>query len=208
MWRGRWCWAHRAHSVKDTDRFVKGHEVGALSDEAIDAQSQSKACALFDAPLLSAIEVGTLRGLQQIHSYLFGGLYPFAGQIRTLNIAKGGFQFALAQYLPATLRQIDQMPCDTFDAAVDKYVEMNVAHPFMEGNGRAGRVWLDRMLVSAIGQCVDWSRVGKYEYLEAMRRSVADSGELKALLRGALTDRVHDRELFVKGIDYSYYYER
>ncbi len=177
-------------------------------EETIDGRSRSKAYALFESELLEGIEVGTVRGLQQIHAYLFGGLYDFAGKIRQVNIAKGGFQFAMAQYLPNTLKHIEQMPEQTWEQIVDKYVEMNIAHPFREGNGRATRIWLDLMLKKQLGLCVDWSRVDKYAYLEAMRASVADASDLKRLLHPALTDKINDRETFMKGIDYSYYYEQ
>ena len=155
-----------------------------------------------------SIDVGTVKGLQQIHAYLFGGLYDFAGHIRTVNIAKAGFQFAMAAYLPSTLHQIEQMPENSFAEIVDKYVEMNVAHPFREGNGRSTRIWLDLMLKKNLRQCIDWSQVNKKDYLAAMTRSVADSTEIKRLLENALTDKINDRETFMKGIDYSYYYEQ
>ena len=178
------------------------------SEESIDGKSKSKAYALFESSMIESIEVGTVNGLQQIHAYLFGGLYDFAGHIRTVNIAKGGFQFAMAAYLPTTLQQIEQMPESSFAEIVDKYVEMNVAHPFREGNGRSTRIWLDLMLKKHLKQCIDWSRVNKKDYLEAMTRSVADSTEIKRLLENALTDKINDRETFMKGIDYSYYYEQ
>ncbi|MDR2106272.1 MAG: Fic family protein [Coriobacteriales bacterium] len=178
------------------------------SDDTIDGKSKAKAYALFDSTLLDAIEVGTVKGLQQIHGYLFGGLYDFAGQIRTLNIAKGGFQFAMAQFLPETLRSIEQMPEATFDEIADKYVEMNVAHPFMEGNGRSARIWLDLILKKNLRLCVDWSLISKKDYLAAMEKSVASSAQIKALLQAALTDKINDREMFMKGVDYSYYYEQ
>ena len=146
--------------------------------------------------------------MQQIHGYLFGGLYDFAGQIRTLNIAKSGFQFAMARYLPETLKQIEEMDESTFEAIVDKYSEMNVAHPFMEGNGRSSRIWLDLILKKNLKLCVDWSKINKKEYLAAMEKSVTDAAPIKALLQSALTDRINDREMFMKGIDYSYYYEQ
>ena len=146
--------------------------------------------------------------MQQIHGYLFGGLYDFAGQIRTLNIAKSGFQFAMARYLPETLKQIEEMDESTFEAIVDKYAEMNVAHPFMEGNGRSTRIWLDLILKKNLKLCVDWSKINKKEYLAAMEKSVTDVAPIKALLQSALTDRINDREMFMKGIDYSYYYEQ
>ena len=178
------------------------------SEESIDGKSKSKAYALFESSMIESIEVGTVKGLQQIHAYLFGGLYDFAGNIRTVNIAKGGFQFAMAAYLSSTLQQIDQMPEDTFEQIVDKYVEMNVAHPFREGNGRSTRIWLDLMLKKNLRQCIDWSLVDKKDYLAAMTTSVADSAPIKRLLKGALTDKINDRETFMKGIDYSYYYEQ
>lgn len=178
------------------------------SDESIDGKSKSKAYALFESSLIDSIEVGTVKGLQQIHAYLFGGLYDFAGQIRTVNIAKAGFQFAMAQYLFKTLRAVEQMPEDSFDNIIDKYVEMNVAHPFREGNGRSARIWLDLMLKNNLKLCIDWSKVDKRKYLDAMTRSVVDSTAIKELLRSALTDKINDRDTFMKGIDYSYYYEQ
>mgnify|MGYP003295156441 FL=1 len=178
------------------------------SDNTIDGQSKKKAYTLFESGLLDSIEPGTIKGLQQIHAYLFGGLCEFAGQIRTKNISKGGFSFAPCQYFDSTLPGIERMPETSFDAIVDKYVEMNVAHPFMEGNGRSTRIWLDLMLRRSLKQCVDWSLIDKNEYQDAMRRSVSDASMLKELLKGALTDKVNDRETFMKGIDYSYYYEQ
>ena len=186
-------------------RFVQWFVGG---EETIDGRSRSKAYTLFESDLLDSIEVGTVQGLQQIHAYLFGGLYDFAGQIRQVNIAKGGFQFAMAQYLPNTLTSIERMPEQTWEQIIDKYVEMNIAHPFREGNGRATRIWLDLMLKKHLGMCVDWSQVDKYTYLEAMRASVADATSLRGLLHAALTDKVNDRATFMKGIDYSYYYEQ
>ena len=190
---------------KQANRFI---EWFTYSDETIDGKSKSKAYALFDSSLLATIEVGTVKGLQQIHGYLFGGLYDFAGQIRTLNIAKSGFQFAMARYLPETLKQIEEMPESMLEAIVDKYAEMNVAHPFMEGNGRSTRIWLDLILKKNLKLCVDWSKINKKEYLAAMEKSVTDVAPIKALLQSALTDRINDREMFMKGIDYSYYYEQ
>ena len=152
--------------------------------------------------------MGTVKGLQQIHAYLFGGLYDFAGQIRTVNIAKAGFQFAMAQFLGQTLADVESMPEDSFETIIDKYVEMNVAHPFREGNGRATRIWLDLMLKKNLQLCIDWSLVDKRKYLEAMTRSVADPTSIKDLLRSALTEKINDRDTFMKGIDYSYYYEQ
>lgn len=178
------------------------------SDESIDGKSRSKAYALFESSLIDSIEVGTVKGLQQIHAYLFGGLYDFAGQIRTVNIAKAGFQFAMAQYLGQTLADVERMPENSFENIIDKYVEMNVAHPFREGNGRATRIWLDLMLKKNLQLCIDWSQVDKRKYLEAMTRSIADPTSIKDLLRSAPTDKINDRDTFMKGIDYSYYYEQ
>ena len=179
-----------------------------ISDESIDGKSRSKAYALFESSLINSIEVGTVKGLQQIHAYLFGGLYDFAGQIRTVNIAKAGFQFAMAQYLGQTLADVERMPEDSFENIIDKYVEMNVAHPFREGNGRATRIWLDLILKKNLQLCIDWSQVDKRKYLKAMTRSVADATAITDLLRSALTDKINDRDTFMKGIDYSYYYEQ
>ncbi len=178
------------------------------SDETIDGKSKSKAYALFGSNLIDNIEVGTVKGLQQIHAYLFGGLYDFAGQIRSVNLAKGGFQFAMAQYLPQTLSSIEQMPEDTFEQIVDKYVEMNIAHPFREGNGRSTRIWLDLILKKRLKKCIDWSLINKKEYLNAMQLSVVNASNIKDLLQSGLTDKINDRETFMKGIDYSYYYEQ
>jgi cell filamentation protein len=189
---------------KKTREFI---EWFTYSDETIDGKSKSKAYALFDSSLLDTIEVGTVKGLQQIHGYLFGGLYDFAGQIRTQNIAKGGFQFAMARFLPETLDKIERMPESGFDEIADKYVEMNVAHPFMEGNGRSARIWLDMMLKKNLKLCVDWSAIDKNSYLSAMVKSVANPAQIKTLLQSALTDKIADREMYMKGIDYSYYYE-
>ena len=177
------------------------------SDETVDAKSKTKAYALFESSLLDSIEVGTVNGLKQIHAYLFGGLYDFAGKIRTVNISKGGFKFAAAEFLPETLDQIEKMSEDSFDQIIDKYVEMNVAHPFREGNGRTTRIWLDLILKRSLKKCVDWSQINKKDYLEAMEQSVMDSTKIKQLIQNALTDKINDREMFMKGIDYSYYYE-
>ncbi|MCQ2377982.1 MAG: Fic family protein [Victivallaceae bacterium] len=177
------------------------------SEDTIDAQSRSKAYALFESGLLTSMIPGTVQCLQQIHAYLFGGLYDFAGQIRTVNISKGNFTFAPAMFLADSLAQIEKMPESTFDEIISKYVEMNVAHPFREGNGRSTRIWLDLMLKSRLQRCVDWSQVNKKTYLEAMTESPADSTKIRALLLNALTDKINDREMFMKGIDYSYYYE-
>ncbi len=190
---------------KQANRFI---EWFTYSDETIDGKSKSKAYALFDSSLLDTVEVGTVKGLQQIHGYLFGGLYDFAGQIRTLNIAKGGFRFAPARFLDNTLKMIEKIPESTFDEIADKYVEMNVAHPFMEGNGRSARIWLDLILKRNLRLCVDWSCINKKDYLDAMRESTMDACKIKALLQNALTDKINDRETFMKGINYSYYYEQ
>ena len=178
------------------------------SDNTIDGQSRKKAYTFWESNMISDAEVGTVKALQKIHAYLFGGLYDFAGKIRQVNIAKGGFQFAMAQYLLQTLEQIEHMPENTFDEIVDKYVEMNIAHPFREGNGRSTRIWLDLIFKKRLQRCVDWSRIPKNEYLDAMIRSAVDASAIRCLLRNALTDQINDRELFMKGIDYSYYYEQ
>jgi cell filamentation protein len=190
---------------KQANRFL---EWFTYSDETIDGKSKSKAYALFDSSLLDTIEVGTVKGLQQIHGYLFVWLYDFAGQIRTRNIAKGGFRFASARFLENTLKTIEKMPETTFDEIVDKYVEMNVAHPFMEGNGRSTRMWLDLILKKNLKLVVDWSAISKKDYLDAMQESTMNSGRIRTLLKSALTGRIDDREVFMKGIDYSYYYEQ
>ena len=169
--------------------------------------SKQKAKQLFDSDDIAQVEVGTFAGLAFIHTYLFADIYPFAGQLRTVNIAKGNFGFARVMYLEASLAHIDRMPQGDFDAMIEKYVEMNVAHPFREGNGRATRIWLDLMLKKEIQQVIDWNRVNKEDYLSAMQRSPVKDLEIKALLRQALTLHIHDRTLFMKGIDVSYYYE-
>ena len=189
---------------KKANRFI---EWFTFSEESIDGKSKTKAYALFESSFVNSIEVGTTKGLQQIHAYLFGGLYDFAGQIRQKNISKGGFQFAVSHFLGETLKQIDAMPETTFDNIIDKYVEMNIAHPFMEGNGRATRIWLDLILKKRLRKCVDWSKISKKDYMNAMLQSPANSNVLKSLLKNALTDKINDREIFMKGIDYSYYYE-
>lgn len=177
------------------------------SDNTIDGQSRKKAYALYESGLLKSLEPGSVKCLQQIHAYLFGGLYDFAGQIRSKNISKGGFSFANALHFPVVLPSIEKMPENTLDEIVDKYVEMNVAHPFMEGNGRSTRIWLDLMLKRSLKKCVDWSKINKNDYLTAMERSVVDATRIKELIKSALTDKIDDREMFMKGIDYSYYYE-
>ena len=185
-------------------RFV---EWFTYSDQTIDGKSKQKAYALFESSFINSIEVGTVKGLQQIHAYLFGGLYDFAGKIRDVNIAKGGFSFAPAMFLPATLSSIEQMLGTTLDQIMDKYVEMNVAHPFREGNGRSTRIWLDLMLKKNLKKCVDWSKIDKNAYLEAMKLSPVKKDVIKALVDSALTDKIDNRDVFMKGIDYSYYYE-
>ena len=189
---------------KKANRFI---EWFTYSDESIDGKSKTKAYALFDSSFIHSIEVGTAKGLQQIHGYLFGGLYDFAGQIRQKNISKGGFQFAMVRFLGGTLKQIDTMPENTLDEIVAKYVEMNIAHPFMEGNGRSTRIWLDLMLKKHLKKCIDWSKIGKTEYMNAMIKSPVNTNALKKLLKTAITTEIDSREMFMKGIDYSYYYE-
>ncbi len=178
------------------------------SDNSIDGQSKKKAYSLVESGLLDTLEAGTVKCLQQIHAYLFGGLYDFAGQIRAKTISNGGTIFCRAEYLMHNLRLIEQMPDSSFDEIVNKYVEMNVAHPFMEGNGRSTRIWLDLLFKRRLKRCVDWSKIDKRHYLEAMRRSMTDSTFIRALLKGAMTPDIDDREISLKGIDYSYYYEQ
>ena len=178
-----------------------------MTQRTIDEQSKEKAYLLFDSGAIDTIEVGTTAGLCQIHQYLFDGLFEFAGKIRHMNISKGHFRFASALYLDESLKKIEQMPENTFEEIVAKYVEMNVAHPFMEGNGRSGRLWLDLMLKKNLKKCVDWSQIGKRAYLSAMERSPVNDLEIRELLRSALTERTNDREVYMKGIDQSYYYE-
>ncbi|UKK57918.1 protein adenylyltransferase Fic [Prevotella communis] len=178
------------------------------SDNTIDGQSKKKAYTLVESGLLETLKPGTVKALQQIHAYLFGGLYDFAGKIRTKTISKGNTIFCLAEYLHDNLKTIEQMPETTFDEIVDKYVEMNVAHPFMEGNGRSTRIWLDLIFKKQLKMCVDWSKIDKKDYLDAMIASQMDSTRIRELLKQAMTDRIDDREIFMKGIDYSYYYEQ
>ena len=180
--------------------------MGKKTDQ-IDAQSLEQARALFESGDINRIEVGTVAGLCEIHRYLFGGLYDFAGKIRTLNIAKGGFRFANCLYLGAILPVIEQMPETTFEEIIAKYVEMNIAHPFMEGNGRSTRIWLDMILKKNLGKVVNWQNVDKDLYLQAMERSPINDLELRFLLKENLTDSVNDREVIFKGIEQSYYYE-
>ena len=186
------------------NRFI---EWFTYSDETIDGKSKAKAYALFESSFIDSIEVGTIKGLQQIHAYLFGGLYDFAWQIRQKNISKGGFQFAMVQFLDNTLKEIEKMSEDTFEQIIDKYIESNIAHPFMEGNGRSTRIWLDLILKKHFSKCVDWSKISKNDYMSAMVESPQNSIKITTLLKNALTDEIHSREMFMKGIDYSYYYE-
>ena len=169
--------------------------------------SKKKAVELFESGALDKLEPGKFISLQAIHKALFEDIYDFAGELRTVNLAKGNFRFAPLMYLEAALGNIDKMPQSTFDEIIEKYVEMNIAHPFREGNGRSTRLWLDQMLKAGIGQVVDWSKVDKEDYLLAMERSPIKDVEIKVLLKAALTDDVNSREVFMKGIDHSYYYE-
>ena len=175
--------------------------------EAEERISKKKAVELFESGVLDTLEAGRFSSLQTIHRVLFEDIYDFAGKIRTVNLAKGSFRFAPLMYLDAALQNIDKMPQSNFDQIVEKYVEMNIAHPFREGNGRATRIWLDCMLKKEIGMVVDWSKVDKEDYLLAMERSPVRDIEIKHVLHAALTDQVNSREMFMKGIDHSYYYE-
>ena len=169
--------------------------------------SKKRAVDLFENDVLDMLPAGKFATLQTIHKYLFEDIYDFAGKIRTVNIAKGNFRFAPLMYLQAALENIDKMPQSNFDEIVEKYVEMNIAHPFREGNGRSTRIWLDHILKTEIGKVVDWSKVDKEDYLLAMERSPIKDVEIKVLLKGALTDEINSREVYMKGIDHSYYYE-
>ena len=189
-------------------RAVKFLDWFTYSDNTIDGRSHKKAYTLWESNLVASRDVGKVKSLQQIHAYLFGGLYDFAGKIRTKTIAKGNTIFCLAEHLHQFLKTVEQMPETTFDEIVDKYVEMNMAHPFMEGNGRSTRIWLDLILKKQLRLCIDWSKIGKRDYLSAMIESEMNSSRIHDLLQGALTDRIDDREIFMKGIDYSYYYEQ
>ena len=173
----------------------------------IDEISKQRAIKLFGSPDLSSFEIGTTKGLQQIHQYLFGGLYKFSGKIRKLNISKDDFRFANSLYLNDVLHQIEKMPETTFEEIIEKYAEMNIAHPFMDGNGRSMRIWLDLILKKRLGKCIDWATINKNDYLEAMIRSHINATELRELLRISLTDKIDDRKVFMKGIEQSYYYE-
>ena len=191
--------------AKNTTDFLDWFK---YSENTIDGQSKKKAYTLWESNLVADKDVGKIKSLQQIHAYLFGGLYDFAGKIRTKTIWKDGTLFCRAEYLMENLRMIEQMPQATFDEIVNKYVEMNVAHPFMEGNGRSTRIWLDLIFKKQLKLCVDWSKIDKKAYLTAMKQSTTDATYIKSLLQGAMTDRIDDREIFMKGIDYSYYYEQ
>lgn len=169
--------------------------------------SKLKAIELYDKTILESLEAGEFSSLKKIHEYLFSEIYPFAGMVREVNISKGGFRFAPLMYLEPSLQHIDNMPQSTFDEIVEKYVEMNIAHPFREGNGRSTRIWLDCIFKKSIGQVVDWSKVDKNDYLMAMERSPVKDTEIKHILKQALTNQINDRELYMKGIDNSYYYE-
>lgn len=173
----------------------------------IDGISKQRAVKLFDSTELSSFEVGTTKGLQQIHKYLFEGLYDFAGKIREKNISKDNFRFANSLYLTEILAKIEAMPENTFEEIITQYAEMNIAHPFMEGNGRSTRIWLDLILKKQLGKCIDWQKIDKNDYFSAMIRSHVNDLELRELLRGVLTDKISDREVFMKGIEQSYYYE-
>ena len=175
--------------------------------DPIDEQSKKKAYDFYQDELIEEHEIGKTIALQKIHAYLFEGLYPFAGKIRTKTISKGGFTFANGDFLPQVLLGIDKMPDSTISQIVDKYIEMNIAHPFMEGNGRSTRIWLDLLLINRLSKCVDWSKIEKSDYLDAMKASPVDPKPIHRLIRDALTDNINDRELFLKGIDCSYFYE-
>ena len=175
--------------------------------EAEERISKKKALELFDNGILDTLEAGKFSALKAIHKYLFEDIYDFAGEVRTVNIAKGNFRFAPVMYLAAALENIDKMPQSTFDEIVEKYVEMNIAHPFREGNGRSTRIWLDCIFKKELGKVVDWSKVDKEDYLLAMERSPIKDVEIKVLLKAALTDEINSREVYMKGIDHSYYYE-
>lgn len=176
-------------------------------NDPIDEQSKKNAYELYENSILETTEIETIKGLQQIHAFLFGGLYDFAGKIRTKNISKGGFVFANCLFFDDVFKRIENMPENSADEIIEKYVETNIAHPFMEGNGRATRIWLDHIFKNRLGVCVDWQMIEKKEYLQAMEESVADITHIKHLIINALTDKIDDREIFMKGIDYSYYYE-
>ncbi len=185
----------------DFQSWIEGHL------DPIDEQSKRKAHTLFKSEILDFSCVGKTKLLKQIHAYLFEGIYDFAGKIRTKTISKGGFMFANGDFLPQVLKDIDKMPDNTFPEILDKYIEMNIAHPFMEGNGRSTRIWLDLLLKARIQQCVDWSKIEKNDYLSAMKESPVNPKPIFDLLNNALTDDINNREIFMSGIDCSYYYE-
>ena len=189
---------------KDNEAFQKWIK-GIL--DPIDEQSKKKAYDFYQTDLIEDDEIGKTVALQKIHAYLFEGLYPFAGKIRTMTISKGGFTFANGDYLPNILKGIDKMPDRTLEEIIDKYIEMNIAHPFMEGNGRATRIWLDLLLIKRLSKCVDWSKIGKKQYLDAMTLSPTNPKPIMELLKEAMVEDTKNRELFLKGIDCSYYYE-
>jgi cell filamentation protein len=193
------------------NKMALEHKLGITNSpelaQAEERISKKKAVELFENGLLDRLEPGTTASLKAIHKYLFEEIYDFAGELRTVNIAKGNFRFAPLMYLEAALSGIDKMPQSTFDEIVEKYVEMNVAHPFREGNGRSARIWLDCIFKKEIGKVVDWSKVDKEDYLLAMERSPIKDIEIKHILKAALTDDIHSREVYMKGIDHSYYYE-
>ena len=187
------------------------NKLGIKSDVELSREEERitkiKALQLFDTGIINQLEVGTTKGLSDIHKYLFSDIYEFAGKIRNVNLAKGNFRFAPIMYLEEALNKIDNMPEDNFDNIIKKYIEMNIAHPFREGNGRSTRIWLDMILKKEIGKVVDWSKVDKEEYLLAMERSPIKDTEINVLLKNALTDKINDREVYMKGIDISYKYE-
>ena len=192
--------------VKNSKSEIFKKWINILND-SIDEKSKLKAYDLYESGLIDHIEVGTVKGLKQIHSYICDGLYDFAGMIRTKNISKDGFMFANATFLLENLNMIEKMPQENFDQIVEKYVEMNIAHPFMEGNGRATRIWIDLIFKKELNMCIDWSKIEKQKYLKAMKISPVNDNAIKELLKDALTDDITNREIFIKGIDYSYYYE-
>ena len=177
------------------------------SDTSIDGQSKKKAYTLFESNLINEFEVGTTKGLQQIHAYLFGGLYDFAGQIRDKNISKGGYRFVYAQHLKSTLQELDAMPQSTLEEIILKYAEMNKAHPFMEGKGKSTRIWLDMMIKKHLKKCVDWSKIKKNNYMNAIIISTINSSDMNRVIENTINNKINDREMLMKGIDYSYYYE-
>lgn len=194
-------------SISELGRWKRAKVLYNIDMQKVDEISKKRAIKLFDSTVLSSFEIGTTKGLQQIHEYLFGDLYDFAGKIRKVNISKDGFRFANSLYLEDALRRIEEMPETTFEEIIEKYSEMNIAHPFMEGNGRSTRIWLDLILKKHLGSCVDWAAIHKNDYFEAMIRSHVKTTELRELLRMALTDKINDRDVFMKGIEQSYYYE-